>query len=67
MVLRWRRDRSLECHEANSTLALLHLGLNQIGDGGTTALADALRATLVKCIVLVRTECSYVHDEQGVE
>jgi len=38
-------DEELEGNpEANSTLALLHLSLNQIGDGGTTALADALRA-----------------------
>ena len=35
--------------KANSSLAVLHLSYNKVGDAGAVALAEALKATVVTC------------------
>ena len=43
------RDHRLTYHKANSTTMFVALGLNEIGDDGASAFADALEATLLMC------------------
>ena len=41
-------DRHCEHYQANTSITTLYLYNNKIGDGGATALAEALKATLVE-------------------
>ena len=41
--------QTLKIHEANTSLQVLNLGDNKVGDAGTLALAEALKATRVLC------------------
>ena len=40
---------SVKDHKANTSLTALNLQWNKVGDAGATALAEALRATILTC------------------
>ena len=47
--------------KANATLTELNLWNNRVGDGGASALADALKATVLTCKKCVFTACVCFH------
>ena len=47
--------------KANTTLTLLYLAHNRVGDAGAVALADALQATVLTCKKCVFTACVRFH------
>ena len=47
-------------HKANTSLTALFMNDNRVGDAGASALADALKATVLmckKCVFRVRVRC----------
>ena len=51
---------AVENQKANTSLTALHLSGNRVGDAGATALAEALKATVLtceKCVFRVRVRC----------
>ena len=55
----------VEDRKANSTITILSLNKNKIGDAGACALANALTATLVT-FPHSHTPCSFGHDGYGL-
>ena len=56
MVCDSRREATLRVgmgavtdQKANATLTVLYLSFNRVGDAGASALADALKATVLTC------------------
>ena len=52
---------AVQDQKANATLTELYLRGNTVGDGGASALADALKATVLTCRKRVFTACVCCH------